>query len=414
MDDQEERSRATPASQETSVSEPPATSPPRLSGRLAPLSPDLCASASLSFSPRSRTSSHGGCFDTQETSSARSSPSPDAERSTKRSSSSRSTQVPLSPQSRKREELPTRCTLSSTPLLANLPPLDAAQGSIEPPRVPSPSWQALLEARAHAGTLEISGTQPRDQFLVNFIFAAKILAVVLAAVLIVSAFTHLEAVGVLVNTLLAKVQALGPWSPFAFVLMYVALVIFMVPAEALNVAGGFIFSRIYGCFVGVPLALCCSMTSLTTAGSICFLLSRHVCSKHVEKLFRGSDIYYAFQLAVEDGGTCFVALIRLSPILPYSITSYLFGLTSLRLSQLVVGSFSSVPLVFIFNCVGAALRDIDNVDFGRLHLSWQKALLGLFGLATATVRGFMGKVDFSQRRRIEPMRHKEGAHVFQT
>ncbi|KYF38945.1 SNARE associated Golgi protein, partial [Toxoplasma gondii TgCatPRC2] len=95
------------------------------------------------------------------------------------------------------------------------------------------------------------------------------------------------------------------------------------------------------------------------------------------------------------------------------ITSYLFGLTSLRLSQLVVGSFSSVPLVFIFNCVGAALRDIDNVDFGRLHLSWQKALLGLFGLATATVRGFMGKVDFSQRRRIEPMRHKEGAHVFQ-
>ncbi|KFG57064.1 SNARE associated Golgi protein [Toxoplasma gondii RUB] len=41
-------------------------------------------------------------------------------------------------------------------------------------------------------------------------------------------------------------------------------------------------------------------------------------------------------------------------------------------------------VVFIFNCVGAALRDIDNVDFGRLHLSWQKALLGLFGLATAT------------------------------
>ncbi|CBZ51487.1 hypothetical protein NCLIV_012810 [Neospora caninum Liverpool] len=302
----------------------------------------------------------------------------------KRASSSPSRQAPLSPHDRTQEELAPRESISSTPLLSSLSPRD---GTL-----------AVL-ARGGVGTLEIASPDQSDAFLVKALFAGKIVAVVLAAVLIVSAVTHLQAVGNLVNSLLAKVQALGPWSPLAFVLMYVALVILMMPAEALNVAGGFIFSRVYGCLVGVPLALCCSMTSLVTAGSVCFLLSRHVCATHVEKLFRGSEHYYAFQLAVEDGGTCFVALIRLSPILPYSITSYLLGLTSLRLSQLVLGSFSSTPLVFVFNCVGAALRDIENVDFGRLHLSWEKALLGLFGLATATTSVFY--ISSLTRRKLQ-------------
>ena len=34
---------------------------------------------------------------------------------------------------------------------------------------------------------------------------------------------------------------------------------------------------------------------------------------------RGSPLFRAFNAAVEDGGITFVALIRLSPILPYSV-----------------------------------------------------------------------------------------------
>ncbi|PHJ22037.1 snare associated protein [Cystoisospora suis] len=219
----------------------------------------------------------------------------------------------------------------------------------------------------------------------TFILISKIFIALLLAVVLISALTHLEAVGRVVKAVLAKVEALGYLSPLAFIIAYILLVTLFVPAEALNVAGGLIFVRLYGPLIGMALAFACSMIALSIAGVVCFAMSRYVFSRSMENLFSGNTVYYAFQQAVEEGGTFFVALIRLSPILPYSITSYLFGLTALKLPQLLLGSLSSAPLVFLFNCIGAALRNIDEIDFSRLHWSWEKSLLGAFGVLMALV-----------------------------
>lgn len=90
--------------------------------------------------------------------------------------------------------------------------------------------------------------------------------------------------------------------------------------------------------VGMTLAFTCSMIALSIAGIVCFALSRYVFSRSMENLFSGNTVYYAFQQAVEEGGTFFVALIRLSPILPYSVS---------RLACIQgILSFSSTQLLF--------------------------------------------------------------------
>ncbi|PFH32269.1 SNARE associated protein [Besnoitia besnoiti] len=304
---------------------------------------------------------------------------------------------------------PSEVGCASTPLLGN-PDLgaegalnaDGRAGASYPPRLTSsPSWHALLAARAESvGARDADGDDANTDFILfRFFIIAKILVAILCAVLAVSVATHLAAVGETLKILLGKIQALGPYSPVAFVVAYVLLVMVLVPAEVLNVAGGLIFVRLYGYLVGLPLAVCSSMAALLLSGVFCFLLSRHVFAKRIDAFFAGSDVYYAFQLAVEEGGTFFVALIRLSPVLPYSVTSYLFGLTALSVPQLVVGSLSSAPLVFVFNCVGAALRDIDEIDFGHFRLSWEKTAMALFGLATAGASIFY--ISYLTRRKLE-------------
>ena len=49
------------------------------------------------------------------------------------------------------------------------------------------------------------------------------------------------------------------------------------------------------------------------------MISRYLLYDSLHAWMRGSILFRAFDSAVEEGGLTFVALIRLSPILPYSV-----------------------------------------------------------------------------------------------
>lgn len=213
------------------------------------------------------------------------------------------------------------------------------------------------------------------------------------------ALTHLDTTAQTVKELISGVQHLGGLAPFAYIGLYVLFIAFFMPAEFMHLAAGFIFSRIYGESLGIGVAFLCSLGGALLSGLCCFMISRYLLYDSLHAWMGGSTLFRAFDSAVEEGGLTFVALIRLSPILPYSLTSYLFGVTALKTSHLLLGTFSGTPLILAFNFIGSALSDLKDLDIRDFTWTWQR--LSLVALGVLMAAASMAYITMLTRRKLE-------------
>ncbi|KAL8271827.1 hypothetical protein Esti_004217 [Eimeria stiedai] len=240
---------------------------------------------------------------------------------------------------------------------------------------------------------------PSEAFLFRGLLFLKIGLGVVVGVLLLLALTHLDATAGLVKDLISGVQHLGSLAPLAYIGLYVLLIALFMPAEFMHLAAGFIFSRIYGEGAGIVVAFLCSLCGALLSGLCCFMISRHLLYDSLHAWMGGSRLFRAFDSAVEEGGLTFVALIRLSPILPYSLTSYLFGVTALKASDLLLGTFSGTPLILVFNFIGSALSDLKDIDIRDFSWTWQRIGLVLLGVLMAAAS--MVYITRLTRRKLE-------------
>lgn len=227
---------------------------------------------------------------------------------------------------------------------------------------------------------------PHQRQQQSFFFAlliAKVCAVGILVCLGALIAFHLHEVGEILKEAMKWVKNQGPLSPFYFTLLYIALVCIFIPAEMMNVSAGFIFTGIYGKALGFCVAMVCCLVGSYGGATCCFLTSRYLLFIPIDRLCNGHAVYIAFNRAVKEGGTLFVAMIRLSPILPFTLTSYLLGMTPLELHHLWIGSLSSLPLIAAFVYFGLALERISDLPVNDFHLTWKGVLLIVFGLVTA-------------------------------
>eukprot|EP00921_Rhytidocystis_pertsovi_P017628 GHVQ01027713.1.p1 GENE.GHVQ01027713.1~~GHVQ01027713.1.p1 ORF type:complete len:551 (+),score=80.75 GHVQ01027713.1:153-1805(+) len=222
-------------------------------------------------------------------------------------------------------------------------------------------------------------------------------------------YSHRQLVNSWLEMYLNWVRSTGNWSALLFTVVYTIITVFFVPAELLNISGGFVFSAIYGRPAGFYVAfLSCE---LGTYGSsiICFSLSRYFFYNNVYMCFRGYRMYQALSRAVEEGGTCFVALVRLSPIIPLTLTNYLFGVTTLRMRQLLLGSLSSIILTSIFVWIGTELNDMRQIPAHTFQMTWKSIALICFGLTMAIVA--LVYITYLTRRRLASAYDNRGETV---
>eukprot|EP00923_Selenidium_pygospionis_P004762 GHVN01007901.1.p1 GENE.GHVN01007901.1~~GHVN01007901.1.p1 ORF type:complete len:187 (-),score=16.20 GHVN01007901.1:947-1507(-) len=127
------------------------------------------------------------------------------------------------------------------------------------------------------------------------------------------------------------------------------------------------------------------MISQLASTAVCFTLARSLLHNPIELFFGHNTFYRSFMSAVSEGGTCFVALLRLSPVIPFSLSNYLLGLTALPLHSVLIGACASTPLVLIMIWIGTAISDLRVIESGGFQ--WSPVRLGLmgFGVILATV-----------------------------
>ena len=185
------------------------------------------------------------------------------------------------------------------------------------------------------------------------------------------------------------VEGLGPLGAVLYSLAYVVGALLFVPGLVLTLAAGYAFGLGWGIVI-VSLAS-------TAAAGLAFLIARHLARARVEKLARRNPKFAALDKAVGRNGWKVVGLLRLSPLIPFSLSNYLYGLTAVRFLPYVVASWvGMLPATVLYVYLGAAGRSIG--EEGE-RSPWEWALLGAGLLATAAVTVILARLAKRELKR---------------
>lgn len=139
--------------------------------------------------------------------------------------------------------------------------------------------------------------------------------------------------------------------------VYALATVLLVPAAPLTLAIGFL----YGPLAGTAIVSPASVLGATAA----FLLGRTLLRKPLERKFGRTARFRALDAAIERNGLRILVLTRLSPIFPFVVLNYLFGLTRLPLLPYVLGSFlAMLPGTFLYVYLGSTVQDASQLLSG--------------------------------------------------
>ncbi|MFI5013531.1 MAG: TVP38/TMEM64 family protein [Hyphomicrobiales bacterium] len=184
------------------------------------------------------------------------------------------------------------------------------------------------------------------------------------------------------------VQGLGVLGPAFFLIAYVVAVVALVPASAMTLAAGLAFG-----FWAVPLVL----AAATIGSAVAFLIARYVVGDKVRSLLAGLPRSKAVYDAVGRGGWKMLFLLRLSPLMPFSVMNYLLGTTELSLWTYVSATFLGViPALILYVYLGALGRAAIAGDSGGT-IRWIVLIFGLAAAAAAIV--YVGRKAAAELRK---------------
>ncbi|MGE3343489.1 MAG: TVP38/TMEM64 family protein [Vicinamibacterales bacterium] len=193
--------------------------------------------------------------------------------------------------------------------------------------------------------------------------------------------------GVLVLALLAfELAALVPFAAWAeqlsgwirsagaagvvvFAAVYVAAAVFMLPGSVLTLMAGFAFGPVWGTVLVSPVSV--------LAATLAFTLGRTVARARVASRAGGDPRFSAIDRAIGDQGFRVVALLRLSPVLPFNLLNYALGLTRVSLRDYVLASWiGMLPGTVLYVYLGSIATNLsagpasEGTDAARAALYW--------------------------------------------
>ena len=176
----------------------------------------------------------------------------------------------------------------------------------------------------------------------------------LAVVVVVGLFLlfRLLPIGAWIEEFKAYVRGQGALGYVIFAAVYIgASLIPGGPAAIMTLAAG----AVYGVMTGTILV---SLSSISAA-TIAFLLARGAFRSRVQTLAEGNKTFGSLNRAIEKEGAKIVALVRLSPVFPFTIVNYLFGLAPVTLASYFLASWiAMLPGTLAYVYFGSALGEV--------------------------------------------------------
>lgn len=228
----------------------------------------------------------------------------------------------------------------------------------------------------------------------------RIVAVVLIAGIAVWLSVEYDLQGRL-RELLRWVEGQGATGVVIFMGAYMAATVLFIPGSILTLGAGFVFGVLEG-VIYVSLAS-------TLGATIAFVLGRYIARDWVSKKIAESARFSSIDRAVAREGWKIVGLTRLSPVFPFNMLNYAYGLTGVSLPSFFFASWiGMLPGTLMYVYLGSLAASLATIGAreGRSTAEWIFYGVGL--VATVAVTLYVTRVARrALSERIEGSSEKE-------
>ncbi|KAI3758700.1 hypothetical protein L6452_06271 [Arctium lappa] len=209
-------------------------------------------------------------------------------------------------------------------------------------------------------------------------------------------YIYRDQINVFLSQFSSFIEGYGPAGYALFVAVYAGLEVLAIPAIPLTMSAGLLFGPLTGTIL--------VSISGTVAASVAFLIARYFARDRILKMVEGNKKFLAIDKAIGENAFRVVTLLRLSPLLPFSLGNYLYGLTSVKFVPYVLGSWlGMLPGTWAYVSAGAFGRAIiqEESDVGLAGGSNQLLTLGVGLLATALAATYVTRLAKDAMKDIE-------------
>ena len=205
----------------------------------------------------------------------------------------------------------------------------------------------------------------------------KFAVVAVAAVVTLAAARYFH-VQELLRSALAWIDGLGPAGILLYVGLYVAACVFFIPGSILTLGAGVIFGVVKGSVV--------VSVAATLGATAAFLVGRYLARDWVTRKIEGNAKFKTVDEAVAREGWKIVGLTRLSPVFPFNLLNYAYGLTRVSLRDYFFASWiGMIPGTVMYVYIGSLAGDLARLGAGERSRSASEWTLYAVGLAATVV-----------------------------
>ncbi|MEO8467051.1 MAG: TVP38/TMEM64 family protein [Gammaproteobacteria bacterium] len=178
------------------------------------------------------------------------------------------------------------------------------------------------------------------------------------------------------------VAQLGFWGPVIFIGLYIVAAVLFIPGSVLTLGAGAVFGVVWGS-IYVSIA--------STLGATCaFLVGRYLARDAIARKIEGNQRFAAIDTAVANEGWKIVGLTRLSPVFPFTLLNYAFGLTQVKVRDYVLASWiGMMPGTIMYVYLGSLAQAATG---NRARTTGEWVLYGVGLLATVVVTVFVTRL----------------------
>lgn len=150
----------------------------------------------------------------------------------------------------------------------------------------------------------------------------------------------------------------------AFTLFLFVATVAFIPGAILTIGAGFVFERAWGLEVALLVGTLTVFVGASAGAILSFLIGRYLLRDCVDHLAHRYSIFEALDSVMKENGFRIMALLRLSPIIPFNAINYISGVTSISLLSYSLANIAIIPGTVLFVFVGASTGCITN-DMGN-------------------------------------------------
>jgi len=149
------------------------------------------------------------------------------------------------------------------------------------------------------------------------------------------------------------------WGIVSFIFFYIISVLLIIPASWLSLLAGFLYGPYFGSIV--------VFLSAFIGASISFFLAKEYFVNKIVTIISRFPKIKLLEKIINKGGLKLIILTRLSPVFPFSILNYFYGLNKVSYKDFSIGLIFIIPGTYLYCALGSLANNLEEIKNYKLN-----------------------------------------------